>query len=174
VRLKLTPREAQALDETQHLLREMVGTLKTVVIVTLPILLQMMCVGTAVVGAAYSLSMCWHAYGGDVPALIPAVVITLAPMVIVVLAWPTWGSHLLAGVVMLALGWIVPALPAEWRTVLIMAVITGSILYHLISSERTKHDEQQKRQSVGVAVDPASAGVQHVPQSGPDCVHDGQ
>ena len=62
-------------------------------------------------------------------------------MVIVVVARPTWGSLLLAGAVMLALGWIVPALTAEWRTVLIMAVIAGSILYHIITSERTKHDE---------------------------------
>lgn len=172
--MKLTPREAQALDETQRLLREMAGTMRTAGIIALPVLLRTMCVGTAVLGAAYSLSMCWHAYGGDVPALIPAVVITVAPVVVVVLARPTWGSLLLAGVAMLALGWIVPALPVEWRTVLIMAAITGSILYHLISSERTKQDEQQKRQSVGVAVDPAPVGVQHVSEPGPDCVHDGQ
>jgi hypothetical protein len=174
VPLTRNQREAQALAETRRMLREIAGTLKTAMIIALPLLLRAVCVGAVVVGAAHSLAMCWHAYGSDVPALIPAAVITVTPVVVVVLAQPTWGSLLLAGVVMLALGWIVPVLPVEWRTILIMAVIAGSILHHLITNERTKRDEQQERQSVGVAVDLASASIQHVSEPGPDCVHDGQ
>jgi hypothetical protein len=145
VTLTRNQREAQALAETRHMLREIVGTLKATMIIALPWLLRALCVGAVVVGAAHSLAMCWRAYGSDVPALIPATVITATPVVVVVLARPTWGSLLLAGIVMLALGWIVPVLPVEWRAILIMAVIAGSILYHLITSERTKRDEQQER-----------------------------
>lgn len=138
-----------------------------------PVILPALCVGVEVGGLAYTLPACWHAFGDDVPALIPAAVISLLPLAAVLVYRQSWGGLLLAGGVTFATGAVIGSVPAPARVVLIAATIGGLIFYSL-KLKGQNHDEQQERQSVGVAVDPAPAGVQHVSESGLDPVHDGR
>lgn len=107
-----------------------------------PVIMPSVCVGAEVIGLAHALPACWHAFGGDVPALVPATVISALPLAAVLLSRQTWGGLLLAGVVTLATGAVIGSVPALVRAVLVMATIGGLIFYSLKSKGQTD-DEQQ-------------------------------
>lgn len=107
-----------------------------------PVLVPVVCVGAEVIGLAYALPACWHAFGDDVPALLPATAISALPLAAVLLSRQTWGGLLLAGAVTLATGGLISAVPAALRAVLVMATI-GGLIFHSLKSKGHSDDEQQ-------------------------------
>ena len=133
--------EGQALEDARHVLADIAATIKTAVIVAIPLLIRGVCVGAAVIGIAYALPACWYAFGGDVPALIPAVVVGVLPLAAALLSRRAWGGLLLAGAVTLVAGAAIESVPASTRAVLLMATI-GGLIFYLLKSKGHDDGEQ--------------------------------
>ena len=132
--------EQQAWADTRQLLAGIGAAIRSAAILALPVLLRGVCVGAAVFGISLSLPAAWQAYGGDVPALLPALVVSVLPVTAAVLAKLAWGGLLLAGVATAIAGSLLAVLPAFARSLLVIGAVSGLLFYRLkISDEGSNH-----------------------------------
>jgi len=87
----------------------------------------------------------WAAYGADVPALIPAVMVVALPLGAAFEFNPplgrTWGAVVAWGAVVLVIGTIVDMADSVARSILIVGVLTTITVYAQIQERSDEHSE---------------------------------
>jgi len=94
----------------------------------------------AVASLIYAWPRGWQAYGGDVPALLPASAIALLPVIAVVLAQWGYGGLLAASAVTFAAGVVIESLPPVALGVLVILPVAATV-YHSLTT-KGMNDEQ--------------------------------
>jgi hypothetical protein len=105
------------------------------------VIVKAACVAVAVFGVALAFGPAWSSFGGDLPALLPAACVLLSPAAFALLAGLGFGGLLLAGVVTIVLGALLPALHPAARILALMAVIGATFANSLITNG-AREDEQ--------------------------------
>jgi len=103
-----------------------------------PLLVKASCVATPIAAIVIAFPLAHVAYGGDVPALLAAAVLTLLP---VLAALPLrWGGLLVSALIVVFTGYGVSVLHPLVRSLLLVAVLAGISTYQLFNSQEEEHE----------------------------------
>jgi hypothetical protein len=158
---------AEALRDLAAVVVEIVKDLVYIVVRLLPYAVRGACVALPVLALATSFQPVWDAFGNDVPALLPTVVFLLLPTVYVIEQRPSWGGLAGAGVLILVIGAVLPAV-GIFRYLLVVAVIAGVVISSLFQ-KREVQDETGFEHSHMVDRD-RSVDLHRVPVDSPGAV----
>ena len=124
------------LTQVLHLLRVAFDALRGAAI----LIVRVACVGVAVFGVASVAMPIWAAFGGDLPALLPAVALLVLPFAFVLDNGAGFGGVLLAGVAVVLVGASIDAIAYEIRMLLIAVLIGACVVSQM---QRTIDNEKQ-------------------------------
>jgi hypothetical protein len=132
---------SKALADLVHLVKEICAEVFTLIVIALPLLVRLVCVGVAVFGAAWSFIPVWSAFGGDPIALLPAAALVLTPLAFVLSGGLSWGGLLLAGLMLFAAGGLVP-LVSPLVLDLVCVGIIGAVCFQTLKNNPERNESR--------------------------------
>lgn len=136
--VKEDPRGRQAMGEARHVALAILHEIGLTVALVMPLALRLLCVTCVVVSLAWAVPRTWLAFGGDIPALLPTIVLVL-PAASALVARLGWGGLVISGAAAMGIGWLVGSVDATSR-----ALIVGGALILVVVQlvfRRETHEE---------------------------------
>lgn len=137
----LSEEEISALKETGRVAGEIAAGVRGAAILSSPWLLRLIAVVVGVGGAIMCFDRAWPAYGGTAEAAIPAVMMSITPLVVFQMVGLGWGGLVLAGLGSVGLGWLVEQLSPLYRDLLVVVVLVVIFLSYMLRHEEGAQDE---------------------------------
>lgn len=139
--------ERVALATAARLFHEVVRDLIRFVVRLLPALIRFGCVAVCAVGVTYGTYDAWQAFGGDVPALVPALALGLIPLLFAFISRVSFGGMIAAGgfTYLAAQGLLLlPSLLRQISILVVLATLTFTEMSRRGQPDNSQHEHSTK------------------------------